>query len=99
MRKLFVLSVAVLAASVLAGGVSLALGNLPGKKPPVRLEGKVNNKGSKTVKHGKIEIEADDFYFKPTFIKAKPGTTVTVELKNEGKAQHTFTIPSLGIDK
>lgn len=99
MRKLLVLGVAVLGAIVIAGGASLAVGYVPAKKPPVKLEGKVANKGSKTVKHGKIEIEADDFYFKPTFIKAKPGTTVTVELKNEGKAQHTFTIPSLGIDK
>ena len=93
MRRLLVLTVGAAAAVALLGGVAFAA-----KNPPVQLEGKVTNKGEKTVKKGKISIEADDFYFKPTFDKAKPGSTVTVSLKNEGKAQHTFTIPSLGID-
>jgi plastocyanin len=66
--------------------------------PPVALSGKVNNKGTKTVKKGKISIATHDFYFKPTFVKAKPGTTVTVALKNDGTTQHTFTITALGID-
>ena len=93
MRRLLVLTVGAAAVAALLGGVAFAA-----KNPPVQLEGKVTNKGEKTVKKGKISIEADDFYFKPTFDKAKPGSTVTVSLKNEGKAQHTFTIPSLGID-
>jgi len=93
MRRLLVLTVGAVAAVALLGGVAFAA-----KNPPVQLEGKVNNKGAKTVKKGKISIEADDYYFKPTFDKAKPGSTVSVKLKNEGKTQHTFTIPSLGID-
>ncbi|HYU40300.1 MAG TPA: cupredoxin domain-containing protein [Acidimicrobiia bacterium] len=98
MRKLFALTGAAIAAIALAGGTALA--GVPTKsKPPVTLEGKVNNKGEKTVKKGKISIEADDFYFKPTFEKAKLGSKVTVKLKNEGKTQHTFTIASLGIDQ
>jgi len=97
MRKLFALTGAAVAATALAGGTALA--GVPTKsKPPVTLEGKVNNKGEKRVKKGKIEIEQDDFYFKPTFPKSKLGSKVTVELKNEGNTQHTFTIPSLGID-
>jgi len=93
MRRLLVLAVGAVAAVALLGGVAFAA-----KNPPVQLQGKVNNKGEKTVKNGKISIEADDYYFKPTFDKAKPGSTVSVSLKNEGKTQHTFTIPSLGID-
>ena len=93
MRRLLVLIVGAVAAAALMGGVAYAA-----KNPPVQLEGKVNNKGEKTVKKGKISIEADDYYFKPTFDKAKPGSSVTVSLKNDGKTQHTFTIPSLGID-
>ena len=97
MRKLFALTGAAIAATALAGGPALAA--VPTKsKPPVTLEGKVNNKGEKSVKKGKISIEQDDFYFKPTFPKSKLGSKVTVKLKNEGKTQHTFTIPSLGID-
>ena len=98
MRKFFTLTGAAVAATALAGGTALA-GVATKSKPPVTLEGKVNNKGEKTVKKGKISVEADDFYFKPTFLKAKPGTTVTVSLKNEGKTQHTFTSDALGVDQ
>jgi plastocyanin len=94
MRRLLVLTVGAIAAAALVGGVAFAA-----KNPPVQLQGKVTNKGQKTVKKGKISIEADDYYFKPTFAKAKPGSNVTVSMKNEGKTQHTFTIPSLGIDQ
>jgi plastocyanin len=93
MRKLFVLTVVAIAATALVGGVALAA-----KNPPVSLQGKVTNKGAKTVKKGKISVEADDFYFKPTFEKAKLGSSVKVSLENEGNTQHTFTIPSLGVD-
>jgi plastocyanin len=97
MRKFLALTGAAIAATALAGGTALA--GVPTKsKPPVTLEGKVTNKGEKSVKKGKITIEADDFYFKPTFPKAKLGSNVSVKLKNEGKTQHTFTIPSLGVD-
>jgi plastocyanin len=93
MRKMLVLTVGAIAAFSLMGGVAFAA-----KNPPVQLQGKVTNKGEKTVKKGKISIEADDYYFKPTFSKAKLGSNVSVKLENEGKQQHTFTIPSLGID-
>ena len=98
MRKLVALTVVAIAGTALVGGAALA--DVPTKsKPPVALQGKVTNKGTATVKKGKVTVEADDFYFKSTFLKAKPGTTVTVSLKNEGKTQHTFTIDGLGIDQ
>jgi plastocyanin len=51
----------------------------------------------------KIEIEmdnegSDEFYFKPTFVKVKPGQIVTIDLKNEGSLPHNFSITSLGKD-
>jgi plastocyanin len=98
MRKLFALIVVAIAGTALVGGPAFA--DVPTKsKPPVTLQGKVTNKGTATVKKGKVSVEADDFYFKSTFLKAKPGTTVTVSLKNEGQTQHTFTIDALGIDQ
>jgi plastocyanin len=45
------------------------------------------------------EIEVDDNYFKPTTVSGKPGEKVTVEVKNDGKAEHTFTIDSQKVDK
>jgi plastocyanin len=98
MRKLLALSGAMIAATAFAGGTAFA--DAPTKsKPPVTLQGKVTNKGTTTVKKGKVSVEIDDFYFKSTFLKAKPGTTVTVSLKNEGNTQHTFTIDALGVDQ
>ena len=32
-------------------------------------------------------------------LEGKPGEKVTLELKNEGKVEHTFTIDSQGIDQ
>lgn len=108
MRKIVV----TLIAAALAGGLLSACGSSSSSKakagggtasPPagVTLEGKINNHGQKTLTGATptVEIEQDDFYFNATFLKADPGATVTVELKNDGKNQHTFTIDSLGIDQ
>jgi plastocyanin len=35
----------------------------------------------------------------PAFIKAAPGATITVHLKNTGTTDHTFTSAALGVDK
>jgi plastocyanin len=48
----------------------------------------------------KLEVELDDeFYFKPTFIKAKAGQKITITAKNEGGADHTFSSDTLKVDK
>ena len=101
MRKLFVAGITTLAlAGALMGPIGPAGAASPAKaKPPVKLDGKVNNEGTKTVKGGKIEAELDDYYFGPTFIKAKAGTTVKIKLENEGDADHTFTIDDQSIDQ
>ena len=59
--------------------------------PPVSLEGTVSDHGTKTAS-GRMELELDDFYFGPTYIKATPGQRITVVLHNEGDAPHTFTM-------
>jgi plastocyanin len=45
------------------------------------------------------ELETYDFRFDPKTVKAKPGQKVTLELKNEGKVEHNFSVSSLHIDK
>ncbi|SRR6266540_1475170 len=57
-----------------------------------------NNHGSATVSDEE-KVELDDFYFEPTVLKGKPGQRVTLELENEGKVEHNFSIDSQGIDK
>lgn len=73
------------------------------EKAPVTLSGTVNNKGTKDISTKgatvSMELETDDFYFNPTFIKVAPGQKITLEMKNEGTVAHTFTSPSLGVDK
>lgn len=62
--------------------------------PPVKLSGTVNDHGSKDAGDSP-EIEVDDFYFGPTYLKASPGATLDVKLKNEGDVVHTFTVDGL----
>jgi plastocyanin len=59
-----------------------------------------NDHGTKAVEdNGKTEVELDDFYFEPTVLEGKPGQKVTLELKNEGDTEHTFTIDSENVDQ
>ena len=59
-----------------------------------------NDHGTKAVEdNGKTEVELDDYYFQPTVLEGKAGEKVTLELKNEGKTEHTFTIDSQGVNK
>jgi plastocyanin len=61
---------------------------------------KANDHGTKAVEdNGKAEVELDDFYFEPTVLEGKPGQKVTLELKNEGQTEHTFTIDSQNVDQ
>ena len=67
---------------------------------PVSLSGKVNDEGTKDASGAStLEVEADDFYFKPTFIKTTAGQKLTIALKNEGQAAHTFTSTELDVDE
>jgi plastocyanin len=43
---------------------------------------------------GTTEVEMDDDYFKPKTISGKAGSTVKIELKNEGSNEHNFKIDS-----
>jgi plastocyanin len=58
-----------------------------------------NSHGTKSAQ-GKpsLEIEADSFYFKPTFVRGDPGKTLQLELKNDSGIQHNFSITSQRID-
>ena len=57
-----------------------------------------NDHGSKDVS-GEAKVELDDDYFEPTVLKGKPGARVELELENEGKVEHNFSIDSQKIDE
>jgi plastocyanin len=91
-----------LAAIVALATVGVVGSATAASKAPVNLGEKVNNKGIKDVsaqKKAQLDVELDDFYFEPTFIKAKAGQKITIEAENEGSVLHTFTSTKLKVDK
>jgi plastocyanin len=44
-------------------------------------------------------LEAYEFRFEPKTLTAKAGEKVTLTFKNEGKAEHNFSVSSLSVDK
>lgn len=67
--------------------------------PPVKLSGTVNDKGTEDLgADDELRLDLGDNYFAPTYVKGTPGTTVTVELTNSGRAPHTFTIDAQRVD-
>ena len=103
MRKLWILLTTALLAVTAVGVGGIGVGPAEAKTTkPVSIDGKVNVKGKKDIS-GKtaatIELEADNYYFNPTFLKVSPGEKVTVKFKNEGNTTHTFTSDKLGVNK
>jgi len=103
--RLAALAIAAVAAMLLLGacggdnGDSDGSGSDDGGTGPVELSGEVNDEGTEDATGSDaLELEADDFYFEPTFIKATPGSTLTLTVGNEGDASHTFTVDDQDID-
>src|SRR5438309_9168655 len=46
-----------------------------------------------------VNLVAKDFMFEPTTITATAGKPVTVTIKNEGQAEHNFSIESLKVNQ
>jgi plastocyanin len=65
----------------------------------------ITKKGTKDVSAlTKFSIGADnegstEFYFDPTFLKAKAGQKVTVALENKGTVPHNFSITALNVNQ
>jgi plastocyanin len=59
----------------------------------------VSDHGAGEIEGDELELEVDDNYFAPTFVRGTSGQEVTVQLVNEGDASHTFTIDSLSVDE
>ncbi len=45
-----------------------------------------------------VKVEAKDFSFEPTVLTATAGQPLSVQLENNGRASHTFTIRELNVD-
>jgi YVTN family beta-propeller protein len=60
----------------------------------------ISDHGTKAVA-GLVEIalEADDYYFAPTFLHGEPGQPLTLAVENKSGALHNLSIPALQIDQ
>jgi YVTN family beta-propeller protein len=56
--------------------------------------------GTKDVKgQGELDLEADDYYFAPTFLRGAPGQKLTLEIENASGTLHNFSIPEQHLDQ
>jgi plastocyanin len=61
---------------------------------------KANDHGSQDAsRESELDLELDDFYFEPTVLTGSPGETLTLDLENEGDAEHNFSLTDQGIDE
>lgn len=82
-----------------SGGTTSTTASGSSSAAPVVLPGTVNQPRIGDATGGSLVLELDDYYFGPSFIKAGPGSTVKLTLKNEGTNPHTFTSTALGVDQ
>ena len=58
-----------------------------------------SDRGTKDVKgKGELDLEADNYYFEPTFLRGTPGQKLKLEIENESSTLHNFSIPEQNID-
>jgi YVTN family beta-propeller protein len=70
-------------------------GAQPGAAPAMRF----NDHGTVDVRgKDEIDVEADDDYFEPTFLRGAPGQTLKLVVENESSSLHNMSIPGLGVD-
>src|SRR5262249_15928553 len=59
----------------------------------------ISDHGTLAVKgHKAIELEADEYYFKPTFLQGEPGQRLTLEIENESGTLHNISLPEQHLD-
>jgi plastocyanin len=85
---------------VACGSSGKSSGSSSGSKAPVDLASAVNDMGTKDLASATtLAMELHDNYFKPTFVKAAAGSTITVHLKSDGATEHTFTIDGTSVNQ
>jgi predicted lipoprotein with Yx(FWY)xxD motif len=59
-----------------------------------------NDKGTKDAAGAAtLEVEADSYYFEPTFIRGTAGQKIKLDLTNDSSAIHNLSVPALLIDQ
>jgi YVTN family beta-propeller protein len=70
-------------------------------KPPLTPQNLAfSDHGTREVKgQTELELEADDYYFAPTFLRGEPGQKLKLAIDNESGMLHNLSIPAQGIDQ
>ncbi|HLZ68851.1 MAG TPA: cupredoxin domain-containing protein [Dehalococcoidia bacterium] len=78
-----------LACSSSEGSKTLTLGSLT-----------YNSHGTKSVKgKSSFDLEADSFYFEPTFLRGDPGQKIELEVENDSKTvTHNISVPGQSVN-
>jgi predicted lipoprotein with Yx(FWY)xxD motif len=84
---------------VAAGSAVIGCGG--GEDKQVRLGDQTfTEKGTKDASGmASLEMEADDFYFEPTFVRGTAGQKLKLQLTNESSTLHNISVPALLIDE
>ena len=45
-----------------------------------------------------LDLQADEYYFEPAFLRGTPGQKLKLEIENESNTLHSFTIPEQKLD-
>jgi YVTN family beta-propeller protein len=71
----------------------------PAAQAPAQGTMTISDHGTLAVK-GKeeIELEADEYYFKPTFLQGTPGQRLKLEIENESGTLHNISLPEQHLD-
>ena len=84
---------------VLLVGVTASCGDYVSERiaaAPVSLPGRVENEGTlDATATDKVTLELRDFAYKPTFIRAMPGQSLSIDLDNTSSHEHTFTVATV----
>jgi plastocyanin len=65
----------------------------------IGLLGGCGGSGGEKSSGASVELEADNYYFKPTDISLTAGKQATIVVKNEGNVEHNLTVEDLGVTK
>jgi plastocyanin len=58
------------------------------------------NHGTKDVTgQAELDLEADNYYFAPTFLRGVPGQRLTLEVENDSETVHNLSIPEQQVDQ
>src|SRR5215467_2816149 len=81
------------------GPISQGTTPAPTAQAPTQGTMTISDHGTLAVK-GKqeIELEADEYYFKPTFLQGTPGQRLKLEIENESGTLHNISLPDQHLD-